>query len=87
MNCQKEKMKELMNQVKEIKIGYAQKWLDALKTHERICIFGTGSHGHNWYGILKKYDIKVDGFYENCRWYHVSSLGRTREKYSCRFGN
>lgn len=54
-----------MNQVKEIKIGYAQKWLDALKTHERICIFGTGSHGHNWYGILKKYDIKVDCFYDN----------------------
>lgn len=65
MNCQKEKMKELMNQVKEIKIGYAQKWLDALKTYDRICIFGTGSHGHNWYGILKKYDIKVDCFYDN----------------------
>lgn len=65
MNCQKEKMKELMNQIKEIKIGYAQKWLDALKTYDRICIFGTGSHGHNWYGILKKYDIEVDCFYDN----------------------
>lgn len=65
MNCQKEKMKELMNQIKEIKIGYAQKWLDALKTYDRICIFGTGSHGYNWYGILKKYDIKVDCFYDN----------------------
>lgn len=65
MNCQNEKMKELMNQVKEIKIGYAQKWLDELKTYNRVCIFGAGSHGHNWYGILKKYDIKVDCFYDN----------------------
>ncbi len=65
MNDYIEKLENLLDQAKKTETGYAKKWLNTLRNYEKVCIFGAGSHGFNWYNILKKYGIKVDCFYDN----------------------
>ncbi len=60
-----EKLEGLVKEAKQTQIGYAEKWLNEIRKYNKICIFGAGEHGRNWYQILKKYGIKADYFCDN----------------------
>lgn len=68
------KLEELIQDAKDIKIGYAREWLEKVKSYERVCIFGAGEHGYCWYNILKMYGISVDCFYDNDKNKHQSEI-------------
>ena len=58
-------IEKIIEQAKNIQCGYAKRWILNLKEYDRVSIFGAGEHGIFWFGVLKKYGIKVSCFIDN----------------------
>lgn len=64
-----DKILSLIGNVKEIQNnvgkGYAAEWVEQIKKHDEVCIFGAGEHGGCWYEILKKWGVQIKYFCDN----------------------
>lgn len=58
-------IKKIVDKAKKLQKGYAKEWIESIKSHEMICIFGAGEHGGCWYHILEQWGIEVNCFCDN----------------------
>ena len=59
-----ERVRRIISRERDDKVSEAARFLEKIQEKPKLCLWGLGSHGHNWYSYLKSLGIHVDCVYD-----------------------
>ena len=59
-----ERVRRIISRERDNKESEAARFLEKIQEKPKLCLWGLGSHGHNWYSYLKSLGIGVDCVYD-----------------------
>ncbi len=63
----KERIRAVLERERDNKTPEAANFLARLKERPKLCLWGLGSHGHNWHGYLQSLGIAVDYVFDRSK--------------------